>query len=453
MADVVDIFASQTASKKIELIGHIQPDLPAWVVGDPERLRQVLINMLGNAVKFTESGSISLTATCKKRTDKIAILKLEIKDTGCGISQKNLSKLFNSFTQADSSTTRKYGGTGLGLTISRQLIQLMKGRISVTSEVGVGSVFTIDLALPLSKRTNTERTSLPPALSGMRVLVVDDHPVNLELTRELLLPFGLNVDCAENAADALELHNEADQRNQPYELFLLDYHMPSVDGLELARLIRDTDTGRSAKLILLTSIDQVSANDAGMASFDALLVKPVRASRLFDSIATVMSDRLIASTSSVSEIDKNSATPIAASNAVRADTRILVVEDNMVNQIVATEILEQSGYIVETANNGQEAIDRLDTGGIDLVLMDCQMPVLDGFEASQKIRQTEQENQVQSPLPIIALTANALKGDRERCLEAGMNDYITKPIDSEELAALLAKYLRAGDQEWKKTGT
>lgn len=457
LSDVVDIFASQTASKKIELIGHIPPDLPTWVIGDPERLRQVLINILGNAVKFTESGSISLTATCKKRTDKVAILRFEIKDTGCGISKENLDKLFNSFTQADASTTRKYGGTGLGLTISRQLIKLMKGQINVTSEVGEGSVFAVDLALPLSKKTTTEHSSLPASFSGMRVLVVDDHPVNLELTRELLVPFGLSIDCAENAADALDLHNKAIETSKPYELFLLDYHMPSVDGAELAKLIRATSSGKSAKLILLTSIDQVNSSDPSMSSFDTLLVKPVRASRLFDSIATVMATRLIPVDTDVVATRQKAKTKAKASKSVSgkptSNKRILVAEDNMVNQIVATEILVQAGYAVETADNGQEAINRLETGGIDLVLMDCQMPVLDGFEASLKIRQIELDAQSPTSIPIVALTANALKGDRERCLDAGMNDYITKPIDADKLCELVEKYLQEDSQLVRRTGT
>lgn len=452
LADVVDIFASQTAIKQVELIGHIPPDLPAWVIGDPERLRQILINILGNAVKFTESGSISLSAVCKKRTDKIAVLRLEIKDTGCGISEENLAKLFESFTQADSSTTRKYGGTGLGLTISRQLIKLMKGKINVTSKEGVGSVFTIDIAMPLSKKTHLKNSSLPDSFSGMRVLVVDDHPVNLELTRELLLPFGLLVECAESADEAMEMHASAIASKSPYELYLLDYHMPTVDGAELAKMIRATPEGAAAKLILLTSIDQVNGSDPGMDNFDTLLVKPVRASRLFDSIATVMADRLISGDSAL--VDKNQQDVVNKTVvAVQAsNSRILVVEDNMVNQIVATEILEQAGYVVDIADNGRQAIDKLGTSSFDLILMDCQMPVLDGFEASREIRATEKENNAPN-IPIVALTANALKGDRERCLEAGMNDYITKPIDAEELCALLEKYLNSDASELKQTGT
>jgi len=451
LADVVDIFASQAADKKVELIGRIPPDVPDWVIGDPERLRQVLINIMGNAIKFTDKGFISLTATCKKKTDSLAILTLEIADSGCGISQENIKKLFNSFTQADSSTTRKYGGTGLGLTISEQLIGLMKGRINVTSEIGKGSVFSIELPMPISKNDPIERGGLPASFSGMRVMVVDDHPVNLELTTELLVPFGLKIDSFDNATSAIKAHNKAASENNPYELYLLDYHMPSIDGAELARQIRATEDGKTGKLILLTSIDQVSAKDDGMDSFDTLLVKPVRASRLFDSIATVMADRLINETkgATAKAAEQTESTADALTPEITSNTRILIVEDNMVNQIVATEILEQVNLVSETAENGQEAIDKLSTGKFDLVLMDCQMPVLDGFEASRKIRQIEAENNVakDQALPIIALTANALKGDRDRCIEAGMNDYITKPLDSEQLYGLLADYLKNGKRD------
>jgi len=444
LADVVDIFASQAASKQIELIGHIPPDLPGWVVGDPERLRQILINILGNAVKFTETGSISLSAVCKKRTKNIVVLQLVIKDSGCGISKENLGKLFNSFTQADASTTRKYGGTGLGLTISRQLITLMKGQINVTSQLGVGSEFTIDLAMPVSNKTTDYHSSLPSTISGMRVLVVDDHAVNLELTRDLLVPFGLQVGCAKSAVEALALHSKAAEQNRAYELFLLDYHMPGLDGAQLADQLRQTTAGQNAKLILLTSIDQVSPSDPEMSSFDTLLVKPVRASRLFDAIATVMVDRLHPDINENEEQDNNSvaasAVPMATASETASETtsaeesgaaettRILLVEDNMVNQVVATEILEQAGYVVDIAENGLQAVDKLkndNAGGYKL-----------------------------PAIPIIALTANALKGDRERCLEAGMNDYITKPIDADKLSALLAKYVSSDRvSTHKNTGT
>ncbi len=493
LADVVDIFASQTASKNIELIGHINPSIPDWLVGDPERLRQILINLMGNAVKFTDTGLVSLTANCTEKSDSSVELTIEVKDTGCGIDQESLQQLFKSFTQADSSTTRKYGGTGLGLTISRQLISLMDGDITVTSDIGEGSVFTLTVELPLSEKVSTDKSQLPPSVAGTRVLVVDDHPVNLELMQQLLTPFGLEIDCASSGYKALQLIEKANQSSSPYELLLLDYHMPEMDGIELADRIRKTKNGAELKVIMLTSIDQVSKDDDGMENFDTLLVKPVRASRLFDSISTALADKLIPTKSKAKKKSKASAKKKAAKKKITAKktahkktakkkakvtsirakkntTRrtttepvtssftILVVEDNPINQIVATEILEQAGYQVDVANDGQEGIDRLNEGGIDLVLMDCQMPVLDGFAATSAIRQKEAEQQIPESdrMPIIALTANALKGDREACLEAGMNDYVTKPMQPETLFKVISQFIPVPDDEaddWQDTGT
>ncbi len=442
ISDVVDIFAMQTAKKNIELIGYVPSDIPSCVIGDPERLRQILINLLGNAVKFTEQGSISLLARCIKRTEKVAVITIEIKDTGCGISQSNLDKLFQSFTQADSSTTRKFGGTGLGLTISRQLIELMRGKINVKSKLGEGSTFTIDLPFPLSEKIEPDKSILPASLQGLRVLLVDDHPVNLKITKDLLEPFGLQIDCAESADIALDLYSQATASDKPYGLYLLDYHMQGVNGIDLAAQLRAFPSGGNVKMILLTSIDQISRTDDRLANFDARLVKPVRTSRLFDAIADVMSQHFVtdAKADKAKTLQAGSVQP---DKELASKKRILIVEDNMVNQIVASEILEQAGYQIATADNGQEGVDMLAQQAFDLVLMDCQMPVLDGFAATRKIRENEGTiaESGNSKLPIIALTANALKGDRERCLAAGMDAYITKPIDPEALYSLISKYL------------
>lgn len=480
LADVVDIFASQTAKKNIELIGNIQPSVPQWVVGDPERLRQILINLLGNAVKFTDTGFVSLKAVCVDNAGDNAQLEFYIEDSGCGISEEGLARLFKSFTQADSSTTRKYGGTGLGLTISRQLISLMEGAVDVDSELGRGSTFTITLTLPVASRQSNDTDRLPASVAGTRVLVVDDHPVNLELMSELLIPFGMRVDCAASAEKALALIENVSGDDVPYELLLLDYHMPETDGIELAQRVRATSGGSKLKLIMLTSIDQVSTSDPGMEHFDTLLVKPVRASRLFDSIATVLADKLIGAGSgkklsttagrkkvarkkvgkkkvlkkkvsakkAVSKKDSAKAAVVTSiktkvARPVTADFTILIVEDNPINQIVASEILEQAEYQVEIASDGQEGVERVLQGGIDLVLMDCQMPVMDGFTATRKIRELESENGVaeSEQLPIVALTANALKGDRELCIDAGMNDYVTKPMKPETLFKVMSQFV------------
>lgn len=464
LADVVDIFASQTARKNIELIGNIDPSMPNWVIGDPERLRQVLINLLGNAVKFTEEGHIALTATCDHQNETLVKYKITIEDSGCGISEENQRKLFHSFTQADSSTTRKYGGTGLGLTISRQLVALMKGDITVESEPNKGSRFTITMVLPKSEKQSANTRQLPASLKGTTVLVVDDHPVNQEYMRDLLIPFGLKVQCAESGEKALKLVEEAEQANSPFELCLLDYHMPNMDGIELAAKLRARDLQAEMKLIMLTSIDQVSISDPGMSHFDARLVKPVRASRLFDSIVTALESKIVA----VNDVANPPSTlntnvlPINT-NALGSDTKnvtILLAEDNPVNQLVASKILSQANYNVDVVEDGQKVLDRLAKGGIDLVLMDCQMPVMDGFEATRNIRENEREKGISKDqqLPIIALTANALKGDRELCIDAGMNEYITKPLQIDTLFSVLSHFVptpidAANLGQVKKTGT
>ncbi len=497
MADVVDIFASQTSAKHIELIGNIQSSVPEWVSGDPERLRQVLINLLGNAVKFTDTGFVSLKAVCIENTNGTARLEIVVEDSGCGISESGLTGLFRSFTQADSTNTRKYGGTGLGLAISRQLISLMGGEIEVESALGKGSAFTVSLELPVVQRESTDSNQLPPTVAGTRVLVIDDHLVNLELISELLIPFGMRVDCASSADKALALLDSAGKDNTPYELLLVDYQMPEMDGIEFARRVRTSSAGKKFKLIMLTSIDQLSNSDPGMEHFDTLLVKPVRASRLFDSIATVLASapivdlprekpaaKQVKKKASPRKVvnkkvarkkvgkkkaagKKTSAKKSSAKTAVvtsikpekarstTSDCTVLVVEDNPVNQIVACEILEQAGYQVDVANDGQEGVSRVLQGGVDLVLMDCQMPVMDGFSATRKIREYEADNNNggSARLPIVALTANALKGDRELCIDAGMDDYITKPIKPEILFNTLSQYIAVPASELKDTGT
>jgi len=468
LSDVVDIFASQTSSKKIELIGNIQPSMPSWVVGDSERLRQVLINLLGNAVKFTEKGHISLTAVCNKKSDRFAQFQITIEDTGCGISEENVSKLFRSFTQADSSTTRKYGGTGLGLTISRQLIELMKGSIKVESTLGKGSSFVVTLVLPLAEGHESTGDQLPASVKGTRTLVVDDHPVNRRLMRELLSPFGVVVECAESGNQALDMMVASEKEGQPYELCLLDYHMPEMDGIELASKVRALSGYEAVNLIMLTSIDQVNISDPGMASYDSMLVKPVRASRLFDAIVNVLAEKLLpksqlnkpALTDEKASVSKVASAVQSSFGSATESVTILIAEDNPVNQLVASKILKQAGYNVEVVNNGQEALDRLETPGIDLILMDCQMPVLDGFEATKRLREKESHSNTPAEqlLPVVALTANALKGDKEQCLAAGMNNYVTKPLDITTLFNVLSEYVATPDNssgigDLKATGT
>ncbi len=453
LSDVAEMFAPQALSKNLELINATRTGLPNRVIGDSERLRQILINLVNNAVKFTEEGTITLDSSMVKSKSGIAHLRFKVADTGVGIPDAAMKTLFQAFTQADTSTTRKFGGTGLGLTISRQLVELMNGRINVASKPGKGTVFQVDIPLPIGKSDQMGATkALPDSLRGSRILAVDDHKTNLELLTGLLTPEGLNVDTVESAKHALFSLQSAIDEGKPYDLVLLDFHMPVMDGSQLTRAIRENTDFDSTRLIMLTSIDHAIANKNGDDShLDGYITKPLRASRLFDTIIDVLqqnSPGLV-----VAETDKKDELPEI--KPVRDDklVTVLLVEDNPINQLVSQELLAGMGFEVRLANDGQEGLDELSKGGIDIVLMDNQMPVMDGFEASREWRKREAQGDsggYAGRMPIIALTANAVKGDRERCIEAGMDDYVTKPIDSALLEKVIHKWLNANDPDLRK---
>ena len=506
LADIVDMFAPQASAKEIELIGAVSADVPDRVIGDPERLRQVLVNLLANAIKFTDTGSVSMKTEAVNNNGRQVHLRFRIKDSGCGIAEGQLEKLFKPFSQADTSTTRKYGGTGLGLSISRQLLQLMKGRIDARSVPERGSEFVVSLVLPLGQSQSVNSSELPAAVQGLRVLAVDDHAFNLEILTELLTPYKIAIDCVSNAADALSAIEQAHQAGSPYALGLLDFHMPETDGRELASIIRQNSSNDALKLIMLTSIDQTpTPEQQAQMGLAAHITKPIRASRLFDAIVEAMdmthsSDREI--TNSNAQTDKKNHehlsnsdadqriqnektqppksidsalarietelpprtethdTQIQSASASSTAPRVLIVEDNSINQMVAEEMLSAQGYHVELANNGAEAITLFERGDIDLILMDCQMPVVDGFEATRKIREIEKSRRTtpEHRMPIVALTANAIKGDREKCIDAGMDEYVTKPIVPETLFGIMDKFIPAPETsedniQLKQTGT
>lgn len=478
LADVVDMFAPQAANKNIELASLVPTNLPSRVIGDPERLRQVLVNLLGNGLKFTDEGSVTLRCRTTQLSKNEASIRIDVDDSGPGISPEGLELLFEPFTQADTSATRKHGGTGLGLNISRQLVRLMGGTIGVESELGKGTTFHVELTLPLaepveeSARTATRDSSIAPR-NNIRVLAVDDHPINLELLDGLLETEGFEVTSVDGAAPALVELDGAVKAGRPYALALLDYQMPETDGGELARLIRTDKRFDDLRLVMLTSIDQaLSAEERSALSIHSSITKPLRRSRLFDAIdealditpggrapAAVASLTDLAAARIASATQQDNGMPAGESQppqklvrAVPAKPKtqasesqevdplhVLVVEDNPVNQMVIQELMMAAGHTVEVAENGAEAVKRVEAGGIELVLMDCQMPVMDGFEATIKIREMEAEKG-SSRLPVIAVTANAIKGDRERCLDVGMDDYVTKPIDSKRLQEAIFRH-------------
>ena len=473
LADVIDMFAPQAANKGIELASLIPTNIPERVVGDPERLRQVFVNLVGNALKFTEKGTVTLRCRTTYNNKENAQFRFDIQDSGPGILPAQRDRLFEAFTQADTSTTRKHGGTGLGLTITRQLIELMGGSISVDSEPGQGTTFHVDLEMPVVEPLATAEAASDAPLSGVdsqskekiRVLAVDDHPINLELLDGLLEPEGFLVTSVDGAASAMKQLDQAAKAGTPFSLALLDYQMPAVDGKELAQRIRADDRFDELRLILLTSIDQaLSANERADLKIHSSITKPLRRSRLFDSINETLGlpqqKRAPAVATPVADLAAEQVAAARASSMDRAavldlaplenvDTsappvipndgnqlNVLIVEDNAVNQLVIDELLRGFGHNTVLAENGQQALDRVAEGNIDLVLMDCQMPVMDGFEATRRLRELE-ENNGSPRLPIIAVTANAIKGDRERCLAAGMDDYVSKPINTAKLAAAI----------------
>ena len=431
LRDVVEgavaMFAEQAHGKGLELVAWLEPGVPPAVRGDAGRLRQILINLISNAVRFTDAGEVVVRAEALPAEDDDEVrLAFSVRDTGIGLPPEQADRLFESFAQLDASTTRRYGGTGLGLAICRQLTELMGGTISVESRPSRGSTFRVEVRL---RPAPAEVAVLPGTdrFDGLRVLVVDDNATNRSILQAQLVEWGMRVDPAANAADALTALHRASGSDAPYDLALLDLHMPDVDGLELTRRIREVPSLRSTRLMLLTSglADAEVASRSGIA---AVLTKPVRQTRLREALVGVLAGPTAPEA------------PVAAPAPIFTDSRplVLVAEDHPVNQLVIRKLLEQEGVEVEVADDGEQALRRIGARSFAAVFMDCQMPVLDGYDATRRLRATESG----APLPVIALTANAMKGDRERCLEAGMDDYLSKPIRPDELQRVLAAWVR-----------
>jgi signal transduction histidine kinase/CheY-like chemotaxis protein len=431
--DMAELMALKAQEKGLDLILRFSPETPSRVIGDPGRIRQILINLSGNAVKFTTTGHVYLRVECEERTDVQARLRFSVTDTGIGIPAGKLGNVFERFTQADASTTRKYGGTGLGLSISKQLVELMGGKIGVESKVGEGSRFWFTLPLPVDL-TPPDTAPIDMDMTGVRVLSVDDNPTNLFVLREQLNSWGLRNDSSSSAEDALNLLRAAQTAGEPYQIAILDRQMPTMDGEELARTIKADAELKNTVLVLLTSIgvrgDAARMKEAG---FSAYLTKPARESQLLNALITVWSNRNGAP--SAQFVTRHSAADGRATifpgepAQLIFRARVLIVEDNAINQMVAARLLEKLGCRVDVAANGREAVE---------IFMDCQMPEMDGFEATQEIRRREGAGVHR---PIIAMTANAMRGDRERCLDAGMDDYISKPIGKADLTEALERLL------------
>jgi len=425
----IEIFAARAHAKGLELACAIDLDVPGTVRGDPTRLRQVLINLVGNAIKFTDSGEVIV----RVRAVGDQRLRFEVADTGIGISEEAQTQIFNAFSQADSFTTRKYGGTGLGLAICRQLVALMGGQIGLHSEVNRGSTFQFDVRLEPVADASPTLTRLPRMnLIGLRTLVVDDNASNREILQQHMQSWGVEV-IAVDTSDAALAELGADGAR--FDLALVDDEMPVMDGIELARHIRGDPRWSGLRLILLSSHDDHDGGSERAQLFAAVLTKPLRRSQLFSSVSRVMTLQ-----GTAGDPPPAGSTPASPPPGVRAAPRILLVEENPVNREVAVGMLESLGCKTDAAENGRLAIEAMDTSSYDAVLMDCQMPVMDGLTATGEIRRREQTSGA-ARVPVIALTANAMEGDRERCLAAGMDDFLSKPFTQQQLATLLRRWL------------
>ncbi|GAB6987013.1 hybrid sensor histidine kinase/response regulator [Nocardioides pyridinolyticus] len=423
--EVAELVADAAQEKRLELLAYCSPQLPPGLRGDPSRLRQVLLNLVGNAVKFTASGEVVVRAHLEEQTEAGVIVRFEVTDTGIGIAEEDRSRLFEAFSQVDSSTTRRYGGTGLGLAICRQLVTAMGGTIGLDSRLGRGSTFWVTLPFGLAVDPAVRRPRETEVLTGLRVLVVDDNQTNRVILDDQLSAWGMSVETVDSGARALSLLDAATREGRPFDLAVLDLCMPAMDGLELARRISGTPHLASTGLVLLTSGPDVGQAEARAAGIAASLTKPVHLSRLQAALETLVAgDR------------ERPATP--PDPAPRGRGRILVVEDAEINQLVATGMLEHLGYTVDVADDGIHALDALARTAYDAVLMDVQMPRMDGYQATAEIRRREAGGR---RTPIIAMTANAIDGDRERCLAAGMDDYISKPISREAVADALDRWV------------
>jgi signal transduction histidine kinase/CheY-like chemotaxis protein/HPt (histidine-containing phosphotransfer) domain-containing protein len=420
---VVQMLGEHAEKKKLELICDIGAGVPRMVNGDPIRLRQVVLNLITNALKFTSSGEVVVKAMLDSETDAQAVVKISIKDSGIGIPQDRLDRLFKSFSQVDASTTRKFGGTGLGLAISQRIVELMGGQIGVMSTAGKGSTFwfTVRLEKRPFVQPAVRQGGLEPR--GLRVLVVDDNATNREILHAQLTSWMLRPDTAADALEAMGMLRSAAGTADPYRLAVLDMQMPQVDGLQLARQIKADAATRDVILISLSSIsDLVTPREMTQLGFAASLTKPALPSQLYDAIVRSLAVR-DGSLPTIPELT-------TAAEPARLDgLHVLLAEDNEVNRFVASELLQQMGCRCTMVVTGRQAYDEALRGNYDVVLMDCQMPELDGFEATRLIREAEKTSLPPKRRPIIALTANAIKGDRERCLAAGMDGYVTKPID------------------------
>jgi signal transduction histidine kinase/CheY-like chemotaxis protein/HPt (histidine-containing phosphotransfer) domain-containing protein len=417
--DAIRVLALRAHHKGLELACDIRPEVPQALAGDPLRLRQVVVNLVGNAIKFTDRGEVVLRVQPESQLDGEVRLHFSVTDTGIGIPPEKQKLIFEAFSQADNSTTRRYGGTGLGLAISQQLVELMGGRIWVESHAGQGSTFHFTAAFEVQTPAGFERDSLGHQLTNLPVLIVDDNETNRRILEEVLTNWHMQPVAADGSAAALAAMEKSAAENHLFKVILLDAHMPMMDGFGLAERIQKDPRCRGIRLIMLTSAGQPEDVSRCQAlGISAYLTKPVKQSELLDVIVSVLSPR--------EQQPSLASQPRRGSRSIRRRLKVLLAEDNAVNQLLASRILESLDHHVTVVSNGREALSAAQAGRFDLIVMDVQMPEMDGFEATAAIRKLEKATG--KHIPIIAMTAHAMKGDRERCLAASMDGYVSKPI-------------------------
>lgn len=434
MDNLSNIVSVKSQEKNLELLIAIDPDIPTMLLGDPLRIGQVLLNLTNNAVKFTHEGEVVVKVEQIAQSQSSVDLRFSVQDSGIGMTTEQMSRLFSAFTQADSSTTRQFGGTGLGLTISKNLVELMDGEIGCDSEHGVGSTFFFDLTLDIDHNASMKQPKLSSDYQGLRTLVVDDSAESRDILTNMTQSMGLESDAVDSGMQALLKLTEADSMNQPYDLILMDYKMPHMNGLDTLESVRKLSLKVSPKVVMVTAYGGDEVRDQAMQKgVDGFLVKPISSSSLFDAISQSFDNESIAANTMLTH---QPLSDIALEQGIKG-AHILLVEDNEVNQQVAVELLELAQCEVTVASDGQQAVSLVSKHQYDAVLMDIQMPVMDGFEATQLIRHQLGFTE----LPIIAMTANALASDKEACIEAGMNDHVAKPIDPERLFKVLNEWI------------
>lgn len=444
--DAVELFAVPAQRKGLEVSCHLSGAFPCALRGDPVRLRQALLNLIGNAVKFTAQGGIHVLVEAMAETPDAVTLRFSVKDSGIGIPVEAQAHVFEAFSQADGSTTRKFGGTGLGLTIVKELVGLMQGQIGVESRPGTGSTFWFTAVFRRGPCATSSMQDRAQSLATHKILAVDDTDTNSEIIAHHLRSWGAIAVVVSSGREAFACLQDAVAAGQPFDLAILDLQMPEMDGLMLARAIRADPDLSGLRLLMLTSVGY-DTTEPDAPAIDSWITKPIRSKMLHQAILGLGRNRPRIQLPSQSE-------RLAGAPSAQATVAyILLVEDTPVNQEVALGMLELLGHRVDVAENGQEAVQAVARTTYDLVLMDCQMPVMDGFAAATAIRAQEQSAGSARRLPLIALTAHALEGDRERCLAAGMDDYLTKPFTLHSLQAMLAQWISATDRTTEPTTT